>query len=158
MKAVLNSSPLIFLSKLHLIDQALKLFSDVTVTGYVQKEILQKEDIASEKLKTLLLSNAVVVVCAKNSRMVDAFCKRLGKGEAEAIVVAIEHQADLVVLDDHVARKEATRIGLNIKGTLGIIRRLIELDIIQCDLDKLYRDLSEMKFRTKRDIFDKIFK
>ena len=51
MKAVLNSSPLIFLSKLHLIDQALKLFSDVTVPGYVQKEILQKEDIASEKLK-----------------------------------------------------------------------------------------------------------
>ncbi len=30
--------------------------------------------------------------------MVDAFCKRLGKGEAEAIVVAIERQADLVVL------------------------------------------------------------
>ena len=76
----------------------------------------------------------------------------------EAIVVAIERQADIVVLDDHVARKEATRIGLNIKGTLGIIRRLIELDIIQCDLDELYRDLSEMKFRTKRDIFDKIFK
>lgn len=158
MIAVLNSSPLIFLSRLHLIDQSLKLFSEVTIPAYVQKEILQKEDIASEKLKVLLRSNSVVVVRAKNLRMVDAFCRKLGKGESEAIVVAIEHPADIVILDDHAARAEATRIGLHVKGTLGIIRKLMELDIIQCDPDKLYRDLSEMKFRVKRDIFDEIFK
>ena len=158
MIAVFNSSPLIFLSKLNLIEQALKLFSKVIVPTCVQEEILRKEDIASEKLKSLLKSNNVVVAHAKNLRMVDAFCRKLGKGESEAIVVAIEHLADIVILDDHVAREEATRIGLHVKGTLGIIRKLMELNIIQCDLDKLYRDLSKMKFRVKRDIFDEIFK
>ena len=72
--------------------------------------------------------------------------------------MAIERPADLVILDDHVARVEATRIGLNVKGTLGIIRRLMDLGIVQYELDKLYRDLSEMKFRVKRGIFDEIFK
>ena len=158
MIAVFNSSPLIFLSKLNVFDQSLKLFSKVTVPSYVQKEILQKEHIASEKLKVLLKSNDVVVAQAKNLRMVEALCRKLGRGESEAIVVAMENSGDLVVLDDHVARVEAARIGLNVKGTLGIIRRLMDLDIIQYELDELYQDLSEMKFRVKRSIFDGIFK
>ncbi len=158
MIAVFNSSPLIFLSKLNVFEQSLKLFSKVTVPSYVQKKILQKEDIASEKLKVLLKSNDVVVAQAKNLRMVEALCRKLGRGESEAIVVAMENSGDLVVLDDQVARVEAARIGLNVKGTLGIIRRLMDLDIIQYELDKLYQDLSEMKFRVKRSIFDGIFK
>ena len=157
MIAVFNSSPLIFLSKLNVFDQSLKLFSKVTVPSYVQKEILQKEDIASNKLKVLLKSNDVVVAQAKNLRMVEALCRKLGRGESEAIVVAMENSGDPVVLDDHVARVEAARIGLNVKGTLGIIRRLMDLDIIQYELDELYQDLSEMKFRVKRSIFDGIF-
>jgi len=158
MIAVFNSSPLIFLSKLNVFDQSLKLFSKVTVPSYVQKEIFKKEDIASENLKALIKSNNVIIVKAKNLRMREALCRKLGRGESEAIVAAIENLADLVVLDDHVARLEAARMGLNVKGTLGIIRRLMDLDIIQYELDELYQDLSEMKFRVKRSIFDGIFK
>ena len=158
MIAVFNSSPLIFLSKLNVVDQSLELFSKVMIPSYVKKEILQKEDISFEKLKVLLKANNVIVVQAKNLRMVEALFRKLGKGESEAIVLAIEQSAHLVILDDHVARVEATRIGLNVKGTLGIIRRLMDLDVIQYELDQLYRDLSEIKFRVKRGIFDGIFK
>ncbi|MCL0087428.1 DUF3368 domain-containing protein [Dehalococcoidia bacterium] len=158
MIAIFNTPPLIFLSKLNVIDPALRLFSEIAIPVYVQKEILQKEDIASEKLKVLLTSNSVVVVQAKNMRMVEALCRRLGRGESEAIVLAMEQSADFVILDDHVARTEAGRIGLTVKGTLGIIRRLMDLDIVVYELDILYQDLSEMKFRVKRDIFDEIFK
>jgi len=157
MIAVFNSSPLIFLSKLNVFDQSLKLFSKVTVPSYVQKEIFKKEDIASENLKALIKSNNVIIVKAKNLRMREALCRKLGRGESEAIVAAIENLADLVVLDDHVARSEAARMGLNVKGTLGIIRRLMDMNIIQYELDELYQDLSEMKFRVKRGIFDEIF-
>jgi len=158
MIAVFNSSPLIFLSKLNVIDQALKLFSKVIVPACVQEEILQKEDIASEKLKALLRSNNVVVVQTKNFRMIEALCRKLGKGESDAIVVAMEQSAELVILDDHVIRVEATRIGLNVKGTLGIIRRLMELEVMEYELDKLYQNLLEIKFRVKRGVFDEIFK
>ena len=158
MITVFNSSPLIFLSKLNVVDQSLELFSKVMIPSYVKKEILQKEDISFEKLKVLLKANNVIVVQAKNLRMVEALFRKLGKGESEAIVLAIEQSAHLVILDDHVARVEATRIGLNVKGTLGIIRRLMDLDVIQYELDQLYRDLSEIKFRVKRGIFDGIFK
>ncbi len=158
MIAVFNSSPLIFLSKLNVINKALKLFSKVIVPACVQEEILQKEDIASEKLKSLLRLNNVAVIQAKNLRIVEALWRKLGRGESEAVVVAIERSADLIVLDDHVARVEATRIGLNVKGTLGIIRRLMELGVVEYEQEKLYRDLSEMNFRVKRGVFDEIFK
>jgi predicted nucleic acid-binding protein len=89
--------------------------------------------------------------------MVDALCRKLGRGESETIVLAVENSADIVVLDDHVARVEAVRSGLNVKGTLGILKRLMDLDAIQYPLDELYRDLSEMKFRVTRGIFNDIF-
>ena len=158
MIAVFNSSPLIFLLKLNIIDQVLTLFSKIIVPVYVREEILDKEDTASDKLKALLMSNKVVVVKAINLRMVSALCRKLGRGESEAIVVAMEQSADFVILDDYVARHEASRIGLNVKGTLGIIRKLRELNVIQYDLNKLYQDLSEIKFRVKKVIFDEIFK
>jgi len=157
MIAAFNSSPLIFLSKLKVIDQSLKLFSKVTVSSYVQNEIFKKEDIASENLKALITSNNVMIVKAKNLRMLKALCRKLGRGESETIVAALENLADIVVLDDHVARLEAARMGLSVKGTLGIIRRLMDLEIVQYELEDLYRDLSEIKFRVKREIFDEIF-
>lgn len=124
MIAVFNSSPLIFLSGIDIIDKALDLFSEVFVPSQVQAEIMAKEDVASEKLASLTASKRVIIVQAKNTRMVDAICRRLGKGESEAIVTAIEVTADMVVLDDRAARIEAMSLGLNVKGTLGIIKKL----------------------------------
>ncbi|MCL0090505.1 hypothetical protein M1O13_00665 [Dehalococcoidia bacterium] len=63
MIAVFNTSPLIFLSKLNVIDPALRLFSE------------------------------------KNVRMVEALCRRLGRGESEAIVLAMEQSADFIILE-----------------------------------------------------------
>ena len=58
----------------------------------------------------------------------------MGKCEAEAIALSIETGADLVILDDHAARVEATRLGLSVKGALGIVRRLMENGEFVCDL------------------------
>jgi len=79
-------------------------------------------------------------------------------GESEAIVLAIELEADYVILDDFVARKEAVRLGLNVKGTLGIIRKLMtDKHIEVIDMDDLYERLKKIRFRVKRDIFNRIF-
>lgn len=157
MKAVFNSSPFIFLSGLDLADQALGLFTDVCIPVHVREEILRKFDKASDKLQTLLKSNKVKVIEVKNVRMIEALCRKLGRGESEAIVAAVEISADLIILDDRVARVDALSVGLTVRGTLGIIKRLIDLGMIRYELDKLYQDLSEMKFRVTKNIFDGIF-
>ena len=93
----------------------------------------------------------------KTSRIVRALGQRLGKGEAEAIVLAIERDANLVILDDHVARMEAIRLGLEVKGTLGIVKRLIELGRFKTDLKELYYRLRALGFRIKEGLFWEIF-
>ncbi len=47
--------------------------------------------------------------------------KKIDPGEAFAIVLALEHQADWLILDDLNARKVATDLGLNITGLGGIL-------------------------------------
>jgi predicted nucleic acid-binding protein len=84
---------------------------------------------------------------------VRALGNRLGRGEAEARAIALEREADLVCLDDHAARAEAMRLGLEVKGTLGILRRLMELEKFRCDTEALLQNLKRMDFRVKDKIF-----
>lgn len=45
----------------------------------------------------------------------------LGQGEAEAIVLAVEVNADLLLIDEKLGRKEAAKKGLACIGVLGTL-------------------------------------
>jgi len=156
--AVFNSSPWIFLAKLGIIEPALSLFRQVYLPLSVSKEILSKPDESASILKELQKNRQIDIFEARNTRLVNALGNRLGRGEAEAISIAIELDADVVALDDYTARSEAARLGLEVKGTLGIIRKLIELERFQCNIGELFDNLKSMNFRVKDNIFWEIFK
>ena len=46
---------------------------------------------------------------------------RLDSGEAEVFALADEHDARLIIIDEHKARQEASKIGLSFKGTVGVL-------------------------------------
>ena len=158
MKVVFNTSPIIFLYKLGYLELARNLFNDIYIPTSVFSEISEKED----KLKTIMeVFIQEETFKQREIKLINIFRglnQRIGKGESEAIVLAIELEADYVILDDFVARKEAVRLGLNVKGSLGIIRKLMtdkHIEVIA--IDDLYERLKKIKFRVKRDIFNKIF-
>ena len=51
--------------------------------------------------------------------------------ELEAIIYAEEIKADLIVLDDKLARKTANYLKLNVTGTLGVISKAKERGIVK---------------------------
>jgi predicted nucleic acid-binding protein len=63
-----------------------------------------------------------------------------------------------VCLDDYAARSEAMRLGLDVKGTLGILRRLMETDQFRCNVEDLPKNLKKIGFRVKDKIFWEIFR
>lgn len=64
----------------------------------------------------------------------------LGSGEREAIALAIETRADLVVLDDQKGRRVARERGLSVTGTIGVLVEARERGVIPSirhELDRL---------------------
>jgi predicted nucleic acid-binding protein len=54
----------------------------------------------------------------------------LDRGEREAILLALELKADLVLMDDRDGVDEARRLGLVVTGTLGVLDRAAERRLI----------------------------
>jgi predicted nucleic acid-binding protein len=69
----------------------------------------------------------------------------LGKGEIEAICLARELRADLLLVDDKKARHIAEEQGLVVTGTLGILRTAHERGLVK--LPESIRELIQCGFR-----------
>jgi predicted nucleic acid-binding protein len=54
-----------------------------------------------------------------------------GKGEREALALAVELKADLVLADDPDARKVALRLGLRVAGTIGTLEMAAGLGLLE---------------------------
>ena len=54
----------------------------------------------------------------------------LDRGEAEAIVLAQELHADILILDERLARRYAQHLGLTITGTLGVLLKAKQRGLI----------------------------
>jgi predicted nucleic acid-binding protein len=158
MKIVFNSSPLIFLSQLDFLELFLQYDYQFYVPKVVINEINAKQDEASNCVNVVVANNGLIVKQIHLFSLANSINERLGRGEAEAIALATELQSDYVILDDFAARREAIRLGLNVKGTLAIIKKMMADDKVKIDdLDQFYQQLLQIKFRVKRSIFDSIF-
>lgn len=158
MKIVFNSSPLIFLSRLDYLEPFLAKDANFYVPKSVQIEINAKQDQATDNIQNFINNEKLIVQEINLISLANRLHNRLGKGESDAIALGIELQTDYIILDDYAARKEAIRLGLNVKGTLAILRKLLkEEKIIIDDLDSFYQKIRKMNFRVNREVFDSIF-
>lgn len=66
-----------------------------------------------------------------NRELVLALIRDLDQGEAESIALAIELEADLLILDEREGRRLAKRFGLNVTGVLGVLLEAKAADLIQ---------------------------
>ena len=123
-----------------------------------KKSVLNKINHLDILINTLITENKLLVQKVQLISLANSLNERLGIGESEAITLGIELQPDYIILDDFAARKEAIRLGLNVKGTLAVIRKLqLNGKINISDLDILYQQIRNVNFRVKREIFDSIF-
>lgn len=157
MRAVFNSSPLIFLSKINYLEKTFTLFDEIFIPQKVIEEILTRDDEVNTQVNKHLESNNAKIKSTSLINLYLGLNKNLGKGESEAIALAVELNSDFVILDDSTARKQAQSLGLKVKGTLGIIRKLAEdKSIIIQDKNELYKKLRRIGFWVSKDIFDDI--
>lgn len=82
---------------------------------------------------------------AANSTVV----KKLGRGEAEAIILALEEKADALLMDDRKAIREARKNSLTVITTLGVLELASIKGLI--DFPAVLNELARTSFRLPPD-------
>lgn len=117
---VVDTSPLIFLAKLDRLDLLRRGADEVLAPPAVIEEVRQHPDDASRRIEEAV-STWLTVRPVEDRRTLEVLVVDLDLGEAEAIALAREADADRVVMDDHDGRRYVRRLGLAVVGTLGVL-------------------------------------
>ncbi len=142
MIVVSNSSPLVSLSAIGRLDLLRDLYGAITIPQAVHDEVVVQGPGRPDPPRSGGI-DWIIRRDVSDPDVVTALEGQLDRGEAEAIALASELQADLLLMDERLGRTEAARFGLRVIGVLGV---LIEakgrgrLQRIEPILDELQHD------------------
>ena len=117
-KVVSNTTPIISLLKIGKLEILKDLYDEI----YIPQEVFNEIEAGKHKKYYLnLLTFEWIKIEQIQDRKSIAYFLDLDKGEAEAIVLATESEADLILLDESLVRFRAKHAGLRVTGTIGIL-------------------------------------
>src|SRR5271157_5412558 len=79
---------------------------------------------------------------------------KLSRGETAAISLALELKADRALIDDRDGSRQATRSGLKVVGTLGILEEAAKRGLI--DIEQTTKELKETNFRASERLYQTV--
>jgi predicted nucleic acid-binding protein len=133
LRGVADARPLIHLSWIGRLDLLDRLLEEMLAARAVGEEVLAgrpdapglpalREAFRAERLRIREVRGDV-----------DALMRAAGleRGESASILLVGESRADLLLSDDGRARDEADRRGLNLSGTIGVLRRARDSGLIE---------------------------
>ncbi|MDI6640329.1 MAG: DUF3368 domain-containing protein [Methanocellales archaeon] len=134
MKAVSNSTSLIYLAKTNKLSLLRDVFKTVIIPPEVFNEVVVRgrEEGYSEviAIEEAIRDKWLEVKDAKVDSKLLEIAREVDKGEVEAISLGRNVKADLILIDDATGRKVAESFGLNVKGTLYVILRGLKKNVL----------------------------
>ena len=154
---VSNTTPIIGLASIERLDLLDKVFRKILIPQAVYDEIIiggRKSDWAKHDV---LSASWIEVVTVKDRLAVDVLLDELDIGEAETIVLALELNADWVLMDEKKGRRKLSQLEMRKIGTLGILLKAKQLDL----LSELRADLEKIRkkgFSISQRVIDEVLK
>ena len=121
MTVVSNTSPLCYLLLIDQINLLPQLFGQITIPQAVCDELGASESLAI--LQSWIAQAPEWLEIQSITTKPDEVLEELDLGEREAIALAQQLEAELILLDDRAARRVAAERGLLVTGVLGILDR-----------------------------------
>jgi uncharacterized protein len=128
-----DTSPILNFARIGRLQLLPRLYGQVLIPSAVFDELTaSKQDLPP----AIDLASApwLIVASAKDRARVQDLREYLDPGEAEAIVLAVERRAGLLLMDERRGRRTATAAGLTVTGLLGVVVRAKRAGLI--DLGK----------------------
>ena len=116
-KVIVNSTPIIALAEIGRLDILKDLYGEVIIPNAVRDEVTVKDP------RRLEGHDWIRVMAISNIAAKEMFTSALHDGEVKIMLLAKEIGAELVIIDDGLARRHAKYLGLTITGTIGVLLR-----------------------------------
>jgi len=139
LKVVSNTTPIISLLKLNRLEILKNLYNEVIIPNAVYLEIENGKH--KEYYQDLSKISWIRIQKIQDKLSLKYFLD-LDAGEAEAIILATEIGADLIIIDEKLGRFHAKHAELNVTGTIGILMKAKNIGIIK-NIKPLLIELSE---------------
>jgi predicted nucleic acid-binding protein len=149
---VSDTSPLLNLALIDRLDLLRTQFADVTVPRRVWDELAEGEE-GLEALRELRDDDFLSIVEVERSDLFVEVFHELDPGETASICYAVEHDADLVLLDERDGRRVARRHDLEVTGVIGILLRGAKTNEI--DLEHELSALREAGFWISDELYER---
>jgi len=136
---VSDTSPVLNLARIGRLDLLPSLYRQVLIPSAVYEELIRSKSDLPPAVE-IVSQPWLIVATANDQERVQELRGCLDPGEAEAIVLAIELRADLLLVDERRGRRVASAAGLAITGLLGVIataKRAGLIDLAKPLLDEL---------------------
>lgn len=144
MPVVSNTSPLLNLSITGHLDLVRTQFGRVLIPPGVFDELhVHSSRPGSEALRRAVDQEWIEVKNVSGRPLVRTLQHTLDRGEAEAIALAVETDASMILLDEQDGRRRARALGMQVTGAIGVLIRAYEasnLSSLRDALDQLEED------------------
>ena len=142
---VSDTTPLNYLVLIGAIDRLPKIYGRVLIPTAVRDELNHPK--TPEAVKTWLASAPRwLEITAPSVGPPDVRSRDLDAGEMEALALALEKRADLLLIDERDGTAAALQLGLTVTGTLGVLDHAARLGLI--DLPAAFARLEKTTFRS----------
>lgn len=152
MIVVSDTSPLNYLILIDEIEFLVKLYRDIIVPPAVVDELSAS---GAPVPVRRWIDGMPAWLTMRQVNTVDASLARLGRGEREAITLANELKADLVLIDEREGRQAARSCGLNVAGTLGVLAHAADRGL--ADLRDVTERLLQTNFRISSALIESLY-
>ena len=143
MLVVSNTSPLIALAKINQFIIFKQLFQSVMIPQAVSDEFMKNCSLIEKTNFQFACQDCIEVT--EVEAFSQTFSRRLGVGEREVLILAIQKQADILVIDDRKAFNEAREQNLMAVSTRAVLRMAAERNLIT-DYETLEMALKQENF------------
>ena len=152
MIVVSDTSPICYLLLINQIDILQTLYRGVIIPQAVANELRASESPLVVKNWIAQPPNWLQIQSIELTQNIEL--EKLDLGEREAILLAEQLKADLVILDDKVARRIAVERGLIIIGLLGIVKDAARSDLL--DLETTFKQLRDVGFWVAPSLLERL--
>ncbi len=155
MIVVSNSSPLIALAKIGKLYILRELFKEIIIPKAVWNEVVVKGK-GKPGAEEVEKAEWIKVKEVRDKLSVEVLKGEIEIGEAEAIILAKELNADLLIMDEKIPRIIAESIGLRVIGSLAILYIAKKRGLIKENFDEIVKELRAKGIRFSDDVTNKL--